>query len=144
MQLPNSKSCFVCGTHNPNGLQLTFHAEEDRVWAEFEPKSWMVGYENVIHGGLISTVLDEIVIWTAYHAMGRFAVTAELNVRFRQPLRLGDRVTVEGHFQEDRGRMWMVSAEMIRSDGRKLAEGTAKLIPMTLEASSQFEAALKR
>ncbi len=144
MRLPNSKFCFVCGVNNPNGLKLEFQGDDDHVWAEFEPQEWMVGYENVIHGGLISTVLDEIVIWTAYQAMGRFAVTAELNVRFRHPLHLGDCVTVEGRFLEDRGRMWLVTAQMIRSDGRKLAESTAKLIPMAPEASARFEEALNR
>ena len=141
-QIPNSKSCFVCGLDNPNGLRLTFHSGEDHVWAEFIPQSWMVGYENVIHGGLISTVLDEVVIWTAFQSTGRFAVTAELKVRFRKPLHLGDRVTVQGKFKEDRSRLWIVTAEMIHQEGYKIADAEARLMPLNQQESDALRQAL--
>jgi acyl-coenzyme A thioesterase PaaI-like protein len=57
---PNSRMCFVCGIHNPIGLHLSFYTDEKgRCIARFQPKPEHQGYPGQLHGGIISTLLDE-------------------------------------------------------------------------------------
>ena len=80
--LPGFPHCFVCGAENPRGLRIPFAAKGDGVEAEYTAESEHVGYEDVVHGGIISALLDEAIIWAVYVSTGRFGVTAELCIRF--------------------------------------------------------------
>lgn len=140
--LPNSKGCFVCGKENPNGLKKTFVSDGEKISTEFTPESWMVGYETVIHGGIVSTLLDEVVIWAAYDKMGRFGVTAELNVRFRRPVLVGSTYSVEGRFVEDKGKLWLAESKIKNQQNKTLASATAKIFPMSEEQENAFRESL--
>jgi len=57
---PNSRMCFVCGINNPIGLKLKFYTDDEgRCIARFQPKPEHQGYPGQLHGGIISTLLDE-------------------------------------------------------------------------------------
>jgi acyl-coenzyme A thioesterase PaaI-like protein len=98
----------------------------------------MVGYDNVIHGGLISTILDEVAVWAAYHAKGRYGVTVELTVRFRKPVLLGNVYRVEGWFVEDLGRRWVVDADIRDGEGNRLASASVRIAPLSDEQSAEY------
>jgi len=136
--LPSSRHCFVCGAENERGLKKKFTAQGGRVRTSFAPEPWMVGYDNVIHGGLISTMLDEIAVWTAYHVKGRFGVTVELAVRFRKPVLLGNVYNVEGWFVEDLGRRWIVEADIRDAEGNRLASASARIAPLSENQSAEY------
>ena len=85
--------CMVCGQQNPHGLQLTFFAEANGVVAEWVPGETWESFPGTIHGGAISTVLDEAMS-KAIIALGMEAYTAELRVRFKEKIRTGEAVRV--------------------------------------------------
>jgi len=87
LKLPHTKSCFVCGLNNPLGLKLDFETDGQIVRARFVPRPEHVGFKETMHGGLISTVLDEAMVWVIGVRTKRFSYCAELNVRFVQPAR---------------------------------------------------------
>jgi acyl-coenzyme A thioesterase PaaI-like protein len=62
-KLPHTHSCFVCGESNPAGLNLRFETDGRVVRARFTPRVEHVGFKQVVHGGIIATVLDEIMVW---------------------------------------------------------------------------------
>jgi uncharacterized protein (TIGR00369 family) len=78
--------CFVCGKGNPHGLQFQFEydPEQDRVTAEIRFMEKFQGWQGVVHGGLISTVLDEVMVKTTGFK-NLTCVTAELLVKFKNP-----------------------------------------------------------
>ena len=78
--------CFACSPHNPIGLQLNFFETEEGVESEWEPKKYYEGYPGVVHGGILSTMLDEITAWTVYIKAGTSGVTSRLNVKFKKPV----------------------------------------------------------
>lgn len=121
--------CFVCGEHNPKGLRTQFSVEGDGVMASFIPDETHVGYEDIVHGGIISALLDEAIIWAGYASTGRFGVTAELNIRFIKPLPIGEKCTVKGRVTENRGRLWIVEAEIFDEQGQQLAKAGGKVLP---------------
>ena len=108
-------SCFGCANDNPIGLHLHFESTADGVRAEFTPAPEHQGFENVIHGGIISTVLDEAMAWATARA-GLWAITGEMRVRFRLPLHVGEATTVTARVSERRGRIITTAAEL-RRDG---------------------------
>jgi len=64
-ELPHTHSCFVCGEANPLGLKLRFESDGQIVRTRFTPCPDHMGFKDVIHGGLLATVLDEIMVWFA-------------------------------------------------------------------------------
>jgi acyl-coenzyme A thioesterase PaaI-like protein len=117
--------CFGCGAQNPIGLHLRFSEDEDGVRAPFVPGRDHQGFEDVIHGGIISTVLDEAMAW-ATAAAGIWAVTGEMRVRFRHVLKVGEPATIRARVTSRRGRLITTAAELtLDTSGAVIASGTA-------------------
>lgn len=80
--------CFACSPSNPIGLKLTFEEDEEYVWAKWLPDINFQGYNNVVHGGIIATLLDEIGAWYVAVKIGTAGVTQNLNIDYLKPLYL--------------------------------------------------------
>lgn len=120
-------NCFGCGRLNLHGLQLSFFANEDGhgVWAPFTPTVAVEGYGGMVHGGIISTILDEVMAWSLYREE-TWAVTGQLSTRFRTPVVIGEPIRAIGSIVKDRGRVIEMHGEIRReSDGALLADATA-------------------
>lgn len=115
--------CFVCGRANPVGLHLRFlRDEQNRVQADFTPLPEHQGFPGVMHGGLISAVLDETIGRTAI-ALDLWCVTGELTVRYHQPVAIGEPVRITGKVVETRARVLRGHGEIRRQlDNLLLAE----------------------
>jgi len=98
------------------------------VWSEFVPAPRFEGYTGMVHGGVISTVLDEVMAWSLYR-QETWAVTAELTVRYRVPVAVGERTRAAGWEVASRGRRIEMAGEIRReADGAVLATATALFI----------------
>lgn len=131
--LPTYPRCFVCGKENPRGLKTQFAVYGDRVRTSFLPDESMVGYEHAVHGGIISALLDEAIIWATYASTGRFGVTAELTLRFLTPLSVQTKCFVEGWMVENRGKLWIGEAKLMDEEERVYAKARGKVLPMSEE-----------
>lgn len=129
--LPHTRSCFVCGESNPLGLQLRFHTDGRIVRAEFTPRPEHVGFKDVVHGGIIGTLLDEIMVWACVVRTKQFAFCAELNVRFQQPLHPGEKTVANAELASNRrNRLFEARAELHDARGNVLAMATGKYLPI--------------
>jgi uncharacterized protein (TIGR00369 family) len=97
-----------------------------------------VGWEEKVHGGLLATLLDEVMAW-APSSFDSWAVTAEISVRYRSPANPGEALTARGWVTERRRRIYSVSGEVRGEDGRLIAEGHGRF----LGASPSVKAELK-
>lgn len=84
--LPWSKSCFVCGEQNPEGLRARLYKVGDVVETEFRPRPAHIGWSGVVHGGLIATVLDELMTWAAIVDRRQAFFAVDFGIRFKAPL----------------------------------------------------------
>lgn len=125
--LEDDHYCFVCGEKNPSGLHLKFSLLEGKVLTEFTPQKIHQGYKDIVHGGIISTLLDEAMVKAAL-MQGMPAVTAEITVRFRNPLMAGERALVEATIVKMNKRIIEASAIVKKEDNTIIAEGQAKLL----------------
>ena len=132
MQLPYTKGCFVCGAQNPHGLALRFRIVGNEVHGDFTPQPQHAGFRGIIHGGIVSTVLDEVMIWAAAVTMKRFCVAADLNVRFLKRVSVGQPYLLVGKLEADRGRIWESSGELRDATGLVYARATSKQVPLKL------------
>ena len=128
MQVVFDGRCFGCGPDNPHGLQMRFAQTDGASVCEFEVPPRFQSWAGMIHGGVVALMLDEAVGWAAWHA-GHPGVTGRMEVKFRQPLKVGDRVRVTGRVESIRRTLVYASAVIERSaDGARIAEATATLV----------------
>ena len=119
---PNSRMCFVCGIDNPIGLKLAFYTQDDgSVMAHFSPRPEHQGDAGTLHGGIATTLLDEV--------LGRvlidgWAMTGRLEVRYRDPVPLDKELTVVGWLTRKRSRAYEAHGEIRLPDGTAPVEAT--------------------
>jgi acyl-coenzyme A thioesterase PaaI-like protein len=141
---PNSRNCFVCGVENPVGLHLKFYQTgPGEAEAHFEPPDHFQGYPGILHGGITASALDEIVgraVMTEDHL--RFMFTAKLDLRYRKPVPLGQRLTLIGKVLRRRGKLAFAEGKLLLEDGSVGAEAEAVLseVPDMDVSSEQMDA----
>lgn len=91
------------------------------------------GFPNIIHGGIISAILDEVTGRAQMSLKDRFMVTAQLTTRFRSPVMVDQQYTVLGVAGDISGRVSKSSGQVLDSDGRVLAEADAVFVDLTPE-----------
>ncbi|MGC7846828.1 PaaI family thioesterase [Desulforudis sp. 1088] len=96
--------CFACSPVNPIGLKLLFEDDGDVLRTSFTPGEEHQGWTGWVHGGLISTVLDEAMAQWCWRR-GMTAMTAEITVRFKKGVRIGERMDVSARMVSARGRL---------------------------------------
>lgn len=128
-ELADDRMCFACGKDNPDGLQLDFDFDGDEVTTSIAFPKKFQGYKDVVHGGLISTVLDEAMV-TLLNKLGHLAVTAELSVRFVRPITVGETIIVRARLLERRGRTFRVKAGASSPDGTEVARAESRCFYM--------------
>lgn len=121
--------CFVCGKNNPIGLRLKFQDEEWVSTTEFTPGPEYQGYPGVLHGGLLTAMLDEIMA-RPLNNQGLNAFTAKLNVRFRNAATIGEKLFARGELVGHRGRMYEMKAVVTRENGDTVAEAAGTFMAM--------------
>ena len=140
LQLPHTAGCLVCGRDNPQGLKLDLFVEPKLglVTVEFVPRPHHVGFEGIVHGGLIATVLDEAMTWAATWVNKRFCVCGEFVVRFRQGAMVGQRLRVESIVDFSRPKLIEPSAKLFDEYHKLLATASGKYVPIPPEQHTRF------
>ncbi len=135
---PNSAMCFVCGRDNAIGLHVHFFADEqNRVFADFTARQEHQSYPGVMHGGLVAALLDET-IGRAAIARNIWCMTAQLDVRYKKPVPLGEPLRVMGEFTDIDKRILRGRGELRRVSDNVLlaqAEGTYLRLPADTQAA---------
>ncbi len=104
--LPNrgSHGCFGCSPVNPHGLQMKFFSGDAALFSWLTVPEHLCGWDSLAHGGVLATILDETMGWTAIHFLKKFALTNSLTVEFHKPVRIGEEIRVEGRVIEALGK----------------------------------------
>lgn len=123
-----ARTCFVCGPDNPIGLRLVFRLEDGVCLSEFTPGPDHVGYPGVVHGGMIYSVLDDVMANLLY-LKGARAYTASCQIRYRTPASVGESLRLEGRQVERRRNLVKMEGRAVRaSDGKLVATAAATFV----------------
>lgn len=145
LELPHTPNCLVCGRTNPHGLRLSLHVDPDTdtVTTPYTPTPDHIGFENIIHGGALATVLDEAMVWSAIWTARRACVAAEMTIRFRESARPGDTLLVTAKVDLHRTKLITTTGTITRpADETTIATATAKYIPLDAPRHQAFLATL--
>ena len=117
-------NCFGCGTLNAGGLGLALHIEPGRAWSEATLERRFEGWDGVIHGGILCSILDEVMAW-ALVGDDDWGVTARMTVAFRKPVAVGVPIRAEGWSTRKRGRIVHTKGHIVDpATGVELATAT--------------------
>lgn len=132
-------NCFACGQLNVHGLQLDLHARSGRCWTEITLSERFQGWEGIAHGGIISTILDEVMAW-AIVGEDAWAVTARLQIEFRRPIPLDTPIRGEGWIVGRRRRVLETAARIVDvASGAELATATAVYVAVPEEKQRELK-----
>jgi uncharacterized domain 1 len=132
-------NCFACGELNEHGLQLKLHLEERRSWTEFVLDDRFEGWRGVTHGGIIATVLDEVMAW-ALVAEDNWGVTARMTIDFKRPVPVGTSVRAEGWIVHNRRRLVDTAGQIVDANGTLLASAEAVYVAANEERKRELMA----
>ena len=128
------RACFACGSENPFGLQMTFKSNGELLSSNVTVKPQFRGWSNLVHGGILSTMLDETMSWTAIHLTKRFILTKGMTVAFKKPVRVGTSLHLTGYIKERISeRKARVVAEIRDEEGDLCASSEGDFVLFTVE-----------
>lgn len=104
--------CFACGPRHPFGFHLKFREIDGEIATDFTPKEEHEGAPTVMHGGLVTTLADEIGGWALIALRGKFGFTGTMKSRFTRPVRIGVSVHGRGKIVRDSSRMAHVEVRL--------------------------------
>jgi len=136
IQLPKLEGhyCFACGTANPIGLDLHFYLSGDRICTDITLGKYHVGWQNMVHGGIISTLLDEVMSWTIIYHKRVFFVTRKMEIKYIKPVPIDIPLTVKGSIDAAMRRPFIgAKAEIYDAQGSVLAKGAARFAAIPKE-----------
>jgi len=137
-RLADDRRCFACGPDNATGLRMTFEYGDGTATSRVMPSREFGGWSNIMHGGIVATLLDEAMAHAAI-AAGERAVTARIEVRFRKAVPTDAPLVVEGKVHGRRGRVMEIESTLCGEDGTLYAEGKARFLVEPTGAESGGE-----
>jgi acyl-coenzyme A thioesterase PaaI-like protein len=108
-------ACFACGELNTHGLQLVLHVADETCWTELTLLPDFQGWEGIAHGGIVATILDEVMGW-ALAAADAWGFTARMSIDYKRPVPVGTRIRGEGRLVERRKRLLTMTARLLDAD----------------------------
>ena len=139
---PNSKMCLVCGLKNSFGLYTSFYElENGELLAVFKPREEHQSYPGRLHGGIVSTILDETIgrAIMIQHDHEFWGVTMEITIRFKKPVPLDQELHVIGRIIKDSRRIFEGTGEILLADGTVAAEASGKYLKLPLKKIVDFD-----
>jgi len=123
----NGYNCFGCSPHNNFGLQMEFVEDGEYLVSKWKPKEYLAGYGNILHGGIQSTILDEIASWVVYVKVKTAGVTASLNVKYKNAVYTDKgEITIRAKLIEQNKKFATIYAELVDNSGAVCSEAEIK------------------
>jgi len=111
--------CFGCDPENQHGLQMEFFEDGEDLVSEWQPRSFLQGYGKVLHGGIQTTLLDELASWVVYVKARTGGVTSNIDVKFKRAVYVHQGpLTIRGRLKEINRRFATIEAELYDSGGQ--------------------------
>jgi acyl-coenzyme A thioesterase PaaI-like protein len=131
--------CFACGSLNAEGIGLSLHVDGDLCWTELVLPDRFEGWQGIAHGGIVCTILDEVMAWTLA-ARDAWSLTARLTVEFKRPVPIGIPLRAEGYLTRARRRLMDTSARLLdATTGEVLATAEALYVTAPPDQAAELK-----
>ncbi len=135
--IPNrdNHKCFACSPVNNAGLKMTFYTDDASVVSKVNVPEHLCGWDNLVHGGIISTILDESMSWGAIYLLKKIILTKTITVDFCQPIYIGEDLFVRSQIVERTSeREAVMEAKVFKGDGVLCARSRGAFALFSFEA----------
>ncbi len=128
LALTDNNQCFACGHENKSGLKLLFSYSRDgeKVSTTFTPDARFQGWEGVVHGGIIVTLLDEVMAKAALHK-GFTVITGEISTKFKAPARIREQLRCEAEIESVSKKIIYTKATAYNNENTVIAQASSKM-----------------
>jgi acyl-coenzyme A thioesterase PaaI-like protein len=127
--------CFVCGPENPIGLKLDFTFDGKTIRTEYVPPKEHQGYMNIVHGGIVSTLLDEVMVKVAIE-LGKPAITAQMDIRLKKAVKIGTKIIFSAEITKETRKTLEAYAKATVND-EIVADARGTLVKIELKKDSR-------
>jgi len=126
LRLDDDGYCFACGRNNPRGLKLEFKLDKENcLTTEFRFTKEHQGYKDIVHGGIIALILDEVMGNLSWK-LGKNAIGAQIDVRFKRPTSVGSTLYFKGWIEKEERNIVYMKAEARDKDNALVALASGK------------------
>lgn len=130
-------NCFGCSGKNELGLRLEFFEDGDEIVSTWNPESHFQGYTNMLHGGIQSTLMDEIASWVVFVKLKSGGVTSRLTTRFRRPVLMDQgAIKLRAKLLEQKRNIAVIDVKLLNSKGELCSESVAEYFILTDEQAN--------
>ena len=130
------------GDKNPFGLNVEFYQKGEKVVGEYIVQDHFQGYKNILHGGILSALLDEVMIKSIL-AQDILTLTCEIKVRFKKPVKIGQKLLLEGKPKGNKGKIFSAEGKITDEDGEVVATAEGKFFRAEEEMGKFLSQSLK-
>ncbi len=125
----------MCGPKNPVGLKLAFAFDGRTIKTAYVPPKEHQGYRNIVHGGIVSALLDEVMVKVAIE-LGKPAVTAQMDIRLKKAVNIGSHITISAEITKET-RKTLIAYAKATVNNEIVAEAKGKLVKIELNKGSR-------
>ena len=93
--LPGYKKCFFCGPAT-GGLSLHIQYADGTAFCDFIAHEKFQGYDGMLHGGIVTGILDEVMWWTLFMETKTVCATWKIEAEFKRPIKCGEAYRASG------------------------------------------------
>ncbi len=132
-------NCFGCAPGNPFGLHMTFFEDGEDIVSIWHPEKHYQGWVDTMHGGILSTLIDEVCGWVVTRKKQTSGFTTSLNVRYRKSVSTNDpELTIRARITDQKRNLLFIHAEIRNSQGEVCTEGDATYFLMPEEKAKEM------
>ena len=144
IEKPEGHRCFACGTDNPIGLNLKFYRRGDAVCSDITLGKYHEGWQDVAHGGIVSTLMDELMSWAIMYSKKTFVVTRKMDIKYIRNVSIGTPLTVTGKLVDDsKPPIVKAKSEIRDNEGRLLVRSSGEFVVLPEERLSAVPKSFK-
>lgn len=124
--------CFACGKNNPDGLKLDFTIKDNKIYSEYTFPKKFQGYADIVHGGMIGLILDEVMVNFPWQKYDTPVISAEMTLRLKKPVKVGEKIIFTAEIEKEIKNLIYTKGEAKRENGEIVATSSAKCIRVEL------------
>lgn len=131
--------CYGCCHDNPIGLHMDFYEDGDDIVCFWNPQQHFQGWIDTLHGGIQSTLIDEIASWVVFRKMSTTGVTSNLEVKFKKPVMTTEnQITLRAHIVELRRNIATIEVQLYNSKNELATIGKAVYFTFSQEKAREM------
>ncbi|MCP4746851.1 MAG: PaaI family thioesterase [Desulfobacteraceae bacterium] len=138
IQSGGNGTSFGCGSNNPYGLQMTYYTDGQDVYSRLSVKEHLCGWNNIVHGGIVTAILDEVQFWAVFYSTCKVPLTKDISISLAHPVPGGCEVVAHGRLKERPNESHAIATGRLYYNDILCAESSVNFATISLNAAKRL------